>query len=87
MRTPAPGEPGGQGDGRVEVRAGDRPEQQDEDTQAEDGGEGVGEELYADIVRQLALPAWMPEPTTTVTSSPVPIASAVTRRPSDAFTR
>ncbi len=49
----AGGPPLGEGDDGVEVGAGDRAEQQDEHAEAEDGGEGVGQQLHAHVLGQL----------------------------------
>ena len=66
-------------DNRVEVRAGDRPEQQDQHGQAEHRGGGVLQELQSDVVGESCCAA-IPDPTTTVTSRAVPVNSASSRR-------
>ena len=48
---PTPEQPVCCGHDRVEVRAGDRPEQQDQNGQAQHGGGGVLQELQSDVVR------------------------------------
>jgi hypothetical protein len=53
VRGVALGEPCDQGDGGVEVGAGDGTEQQYEHAQAEDGGQGVGRQLHTDVACQL----------------------------------
>ena len=84
----AAGEPGagaaaeppvGGGHDGVEVRAGDRAEHEDQHAEPERGGDGVLQQLQADVVGE-SVAATMPEPTTTVTSSPVPRNSASSRR-------
>ena len=75
----APQQPVRGGDNRVEVRAGDRAEHQDQHRQPEHGGGRVLQQLQSDVVRGEWLAA-MPEPTTTVTSSAVPTNSASSRR-------
>jgi Ni/Co efflux regulator RcnB len=56
--TAAAGQMGRERDERVEVGAGDRSEHGDQDTQAEDGGQRVGQQLHTDVVgQQLGLDA------------------------------
>ena len=75
-------EPVGEGDDRVEVGAGHRPEGEDQRDEPAGGGGGVLEQLQPDVVGREALRRRSRSRRRWRRGAPVPTASAVTRRPS-----